>query len=378
MRMRRGALFVVIEAFIFIAAESANALAIAPIPRSDRLGSGLAIAALFALGFVVPRTTRGRLVVLILNGLFLGLMAAFSGLAMTVAVLLPLRSLRLQPCNRAGFVVCTAFGLCVFALSSVIGTYAEHRPVEALGAALLLPFYAMILSLVALSEDLRTSRAALAAANAELALRAERWQRIATLNDRYQLGSDLERVVGDGLRSIGEELERVLSEGGPSSQVVHTFRAQRTAGFTLAHLENAVAMLRKAAVQESGVAVNLVEMCKAFSRRGIATVTTDIANVSLRDPISAASLERIATEALINVARHSDASHVEVSLRVVDRHIELTIKDDGIGFDRAAARAGQGITTMRDQAALAGGECLIESMPSRGTAVKVTIPLAAP
>jgi signal transduction histidine kinase len=378
MRMRRAVVFIVIETLVFVAAECANALAIAPIPRSGRLATGLVIAVFFALGFLVPRTIRSRVAALILDGLLLGAMAAFSGSAVTVAVLLPLRCLRLQPYNRAALLFCTAFGFLAFVLSAIVGTYVEHRPVELLGAALLLPFYAMILSLVALSEDLRKSRAALAATNAELALRAERWQRIATLSERYQVGSDLERVVGDGLRVIGDELERVLSEGGPTSQVVHTFRAQRTAAFTLADLEKSVSMLREAAMKEGTVAASLRDMCKIFSSGDIPKLTAEIATVSVRDPVTAASLERIASEALINVARHSDASNAEVSFSMKDHHIELTIKDDGIGFDPILVRAGHGVTTMRDRAALVGGECSIRSAPSNGTAVQVRIPLTLP
>jgi hypothetical protein len=137
MRMMRAVVFIVIEALVFVAAECANALAIAPIPRSSRLAAGLVIALFFALGFLVPRTTRGRVAALILDGLLLGAMAAFSGTAVTVAALLPLRCLRLQPYNRAALLFCTAFGLVAFVWSAIVGIYMERRPVELLGAALL-------------------------------------------------------------------------------------------------------------------------------------------------------------------------------------------------------------------------------------------------
>jgi signal transduction histidine kinase len=69
-------------------------------------------------------------------------------------------------------------------------------------------------------------------------------------------------------------------------------------------------------------------------------------------------------------------------MRANDRALDLEIRDDGAGFDVAAARAraaageSQGLLGMQERVALAGGTLLIHSAPGRGTSVRVRLPLS--
>ena len=82
------------------------------------------------------------------------------------------------------------------------------------------------------------------------------------------------------------------------------------------------------------------------------------------------ALLRIAQEALANVARHSDAGHVRLELSRRDGTVELSIGDDGSGFETGdATRLGYGLLNMRERAAALGGGLRVESTPGRGTLV---------
>jgi signal transduction histidine kinase len=83
---------------------------------------------------------------------------------------------------------------------------------------------------------------------------------------------------------------------------------------------------------------------------------------------------RIVQEALTNVARHAHASTCTVRLAITDA-FQLEISDDGVGF-RPESGAGVGLLSMRERAAEAGGSCLVESAPGRGTRILVHLPLA--
>jgi len=93
---------------------------------------------------------------------------------------------------------------------------------------------------------------------------------------------------------------------------------------------------------------------------------------------------RIVQEALSNVRSHSEATEVDVELRATDDGIDLRIADNGRGFDLratagAAARRGRlGIVGMNERVRLLGGVFSIESMPSVGTTVFVSIPAWRP
>jgi signal transduction histidine kinase len=88
---------------------------------------------------------------------------------------------------------------------------------------------------------------------------------------------------------------------------------------------------------------------------------------------------RIAQEALRNVRKHAGAKHVEVLLESRDGGVQVTVRDDGRGFDVAEARRVRGhlgLLAMRERAELAGGEFRVESAPGRGTTVQFWIPIA--
>jgi signal transduction histidine kinase len=89
------------------------------------------------------------------------------------------------------------------------------------------------------------------------------------------------------------------------------------------------------------------------------------------------ALVRIAQEALTNVAKHATASRVNIALSRQGSGIQLTISDDGEGFDPAGLdRAGSphwGLLTMTERAEAVGGHCHLESEPGTGTRVVVQI-----
>lgn len=104
----------------------------------------------------------------------------------------------------------------------------------------------------------------------------------------------------------------------------------------------------------------------------------------LIDGVLAAEVElalyRILQEALSNVVRHSGASVVCIRLERRGANVELTIEDDGRGFDVDAELSdrsrGLGLFGMQERAAYVGGRVSIVSTPGRGTGVAVTVPIA--
>ena len=86
-------------------------------------------------------------------------------------------------------------------------------------------------------------------------------------------------------------------------------------------------------------------------------------------------LYRIIQEAFTNIAKHSNASAVELSLKKKDDVIELTIADNGQGFNPDAGpaakrgKSGLGLISMKERAELAGGTMLIQSIAGKGTTV---------
>jgi len=88
---------------------------------------------------------------------------------------------------------------------------------------------------------------------------------------------------------------------------------------------------------------------------------------------------RIFHEALLNVKKHAGASKVIVHLNLNSGNAELTVEDNGIGFNVAATQKKNkgpgGLESMFRRAEIIGGKVSIDSQPGRGTKVSVRIPL---
>jgi PAS domain S-box-containing protein len=90
---------------------------------------------------------------------------------------------------------------------------------------------------------------------------------------------------------------------------------------------------------------------------------------------------RVAQEALINAIKHSKAKKVGIELRQTENSLQLTIFDDGVGFDAKSAleQAKMGLSFgllgMQERVSLIGGRITIESTPGNGARIKAYVPL---
>ena len=88
-------------------------------------------------------------------------------------------------------------------------------------------------------------------------------------------------------------------------------------------------------------------------------------------------LFRVLQEGLHNAVRHSQVRHFDVHLRGTGDAVDLTIRDEGVGFDvdEATRGVGLGLTSMKERLKLVGGELFIESQSTRGTTVLARAPV---
>ena len=92
------------------------------------------------------------------------------------------------------------------------------------------------------------------------------------------------------------------------------------------------------------------------------------------------ALYRIAQEAMNNIAKHSNASSVRVALSGTESRVDLSVADDGYGFDTAdmAADGSMGMDIMRERAREISADLRISSELDVGTTVAVTWPSSTP
>ncbi len=139
-----------------------------------------------------------------------------------------------------------------------------------------------------------------------------------------------------------------------------------------------IAELRPAALDEVGLIPALHTLAERKGHEGGLTVDVLARLGGARLPAETESTAyRLVQEALNNVVKHAGATRAEALLEGDGAAIEITVRDDGRGFDPATTTSGFGLTGMRERVELAGGELRIDAAVGRGTTVSATIPVRA-
>lgn len=140
--------------------------------------------------------------------------------------------------------------------------------------------------------------------------------------------------------------------------------------------------LRPSVLDDFGLVTALRILCKEFqkSHNVHTTFRVDPAISGRIDAESETAIFRITQQALANIAQHSGASNVTVSLGIQHQLLDLKVVDDGTGFategtTKTLLRNGLGLTSMRERTELLGGSFSVASDPGHGTTVSVAIPM---
>jgi len=86
-------------------------------------------------------------------------------------------------------------------------------------------------------------------------------------------------------------------------------------------------------------------------------------------------LFRIIQEQVNNIVRHSNARQILIRLQTISARVNLSIADNGKGFDPATVKKGLGLDNISNRAGLFGGKLTIDAAPGKGCSIYVTIPL---
>jgi signal transduction histidine kinase len=138
-------------------------------------------------------------------------------------------------------------------------------------------------------------------------------------------------------------------------------------------LRSLIADLRPAALDELGVGPALETLA---GRAADVDVDLEVSLASRPRAELESTIYRVVQEALTNVAKHARATRVVIRVRDADDAIEVTVRDDGAGFDPHHRSTGFGLVGMRERLALVRGTLDIQTTPGGGTTLRAVIPHA--
>ena len=198
--------------------------------------------------------------------------------------------------------------------------------------------------------------------------------------ERRRIAREIHDQLGQQMTALRMNLELWQSKSdGNQALMAQADRTQLLAEELDRSIDFLTRELRPAALEHFGLSAALRNVITSWSERFAVAAELDVSGDFGRFATDVESnIYRVVQEALHNVAKHADATHVTVSIRGSEEEFVLVIEDNGRGFDRMATAerhgSGLGLVSMRERATLIGGALEIESRPGAGTAIFVRVP----
>ena len=235
---------------------------------------------------------------------------------------------------------------------------------------------AFILLLVGAVLAENESRAKLVTANRRLRTYALQIGDRATLQERNRIAREIHDSVGHYLTAQSIQLENtaVFLTKEPSKAANHLAKARQLGKEALANIRASVATLRTNPLERSLNEI-LEQLIADFKLNTNIAIASEISLTSLSTEINT-TIYRIVQEALTNITKHSGATMVDLQLQQIENKIELTIQDNGCGFNPTDNTTGFGLQGIQERTKALEGNFTLQSEIGKGCQITVEIPLS--
>jgi signal transduction histidine kinase len=194
--------------------------------------------------------------------------------------------------------------------------------------------------------------------------------------ERRAISRELHDEVGQSLSAVLLEVESLTEMSNDKAGFRQGLQnIKMLAENCVNEVRNMALLLRPSMLDDLGLIAALEWQAREVSRRTGMLVETVSENVldALPDE-HRTCVYRIVQEALNNSSRHAYAKNVRVAVRQEENHLQVSIEDDGKGFDPSRVR-GLGLIGMNERVSQLGGVLKVDSDPERGTRLRVDLPL---
>jgi PAS domain S-box-containing protein len=205
-------------------------------------------------------------------------------------------------------------------------------------------------------------------------------------NERKRISREIHDSLGQSLSAIKFKVEEITQQMREGKQKKMAASLETILPIIRASIEESRRIqmdLRPSVLDDLGIIATLTWFSREFQQTYPNIRIEKEMNIQeneLPDPLKTV-IYRMSQEALNNIAKHSKANLVRLSIGKKGDSIELTIQDNGMGFNLEEILAqewpkrGLGLTSMRERAELSGGSFAIESTIGKGTTIKAAWPI---
>jgi len=208
-------------------------------------------------------------------------------------------------------------------------------------------------------------------------------RRLAVLEERERIGMDLHDGVIQSIYAVGLTLEhaRLLLGEEPEQTRKRINQSIEDLNSTIRDLRAFIMDMRPRQLYEENLMEGLQRLVNEFQANSLVETTLNGPSDGLENlpDAHAIALFHICQEALANIAKHAQASKVEILVWTTTDRVLMEVQDDGRGFDPGQVRVtlGHGISNMQTRARNVGGDLEITTEPGEGTTIMAWMPYTA-
>lgn len=198
-------------------------------------------------------------------------------------------------------------------------------------------------------------------------------------DERNRLARDLHDELGALLTSAKLDAARIRSRltGSAPQALERLGHLVETLNSSIALGRRIIEDLRPSTLSNLGLVTTLEILAGEFAENSAIKVHCALQPVDLAAPAELV-VYRVVQEAITNISKYAGASEVWIGMGSVDGQVQVTVRDDGAGFDTTlAARSSYGLLGMRFRVEAEGGTLEVVSAPGQGCLIRMRLPPAA-
>lgn len=197
-------------------------------------------------------------------------------------------------------------------------------------------------------------------------------QELATLEERNRLARDLHDSIKQQIFAVSMQIGsiKLLLRRDVDAAEERLNKMETLVREAQQELTSLIRELRPVALEGKGLVEALRELTPQWSQQSDIVANLRVEGSQTLPLVVEEALLRVVQEALSNIARHSKATLVQLTLAFTDERVTLSILDNGQGFDpERLEHRGVGLLSMQERMKALGGDMKLESTPGKGTCV---------
>jgi signal transduction histidine kinase len=197
-------------------------------------------------------------------------------------------------------------------------------------------------------------------------------------DERHRLARNLHDELGALLTSAKLDAARIRSRlaGTAPEALERLAHLVQTLDASIALGRSIIEDLRPSTLANLGLVPTLEILAREFGERSGVKVACTLTPVTL-DASAELTVYRLVQEAITNISKHARARQVWLTMAEHDGVVEVTVRDDGVGFDASVPpQSAYGLVGMRFRVEAARGRLVVDSKPGQGTRLRLTMPVS--